>query len=176
MKAPKICITGHPGIGKTTVIKKLFSILQQSNIPVAGFYTEEIRVNQKRQGFKVISLTTQESAILAHVNIQSNMRVSIYGVDIKGFEKLMTKELEQKSKVLLIDEIGKMECFSKLFISMMRKVLDDQNICLIGTIAEKGYGFIQEAKKKVEIKHVTLENRNAMPELLAKKVLEYINS
>src|SRR5690606_6875859 len=111
MKAPKICITGHPGIGKTTVIKKLFSILQQSNIPVAGFYTEEIRVNQKRQGFKVISLTTQESAILAHVNIQSNMRVSIYGVDIKGFEKLMTKELEQKSKVLLIDEIGKMECF-----------------------------------------------------------------
>jgi len=52
----KILITGPPGIGKTTIIKRVIENLQRNGFDVCGFYTEEIRENNKRAGFKIIGL------------------------------------------------------------------------------------------------------------------------
>ena len=41
-----VLITGRPGIGKTTLIKKIISYLNKKEISIEGFYTEEIRENQ----------------------------------------------------------------------------------------------------------------------------------
>ncbi len=49
-----LLLTGVPGIGKTTVIKCLAARL--TGLPIAGFYTEEIREGKSRVGFRLIGL------------------------------------------------------------------------------------------------------------------------
>jgi nucleoside-triphosphatase len=55
-----ILITGNPGVGKTTLIKKLYDKLSQDakyNDLINGFYTEEVRdKSNERIGFDVINL------------------------------------------------------------------------------------------------------------------------
>lgn len=54
-----LLITGMPGCGKTTMIKRLVADLQQtaSAVKLQGFYTEEARNAQnERIGFDVVTL------------------------------------------------------------------------------------------------------------------------
>ena len=70
--AKKLLITGRPGAGKTTLIKKVARMLQPFH-PV-GFYTEEIRAQGQRVGFQLVSLDGQRR-IMSHVDIPSPFRV-----------------------------------------------------------------------------------------------------
>ena len=78
-----LLITGLPGVGKTTLIKKLSEALKSLH-PV-GFYTEEIRERGERKGFEIISLEGKKG-LLSHKEIRSPYKVGQYKVDIKGFE------------------------------------------------------------------------------------------
>jgi nucleoside-triphosphatase THEP1 len=54
-----LLLTGMPGCGKTTMIKKLVAELSKtsSNPKVSGFYTEEARNSENsRVGFDVVTL------------------------------------------------------------------------------------------------------------------------
>ena len=52
--AKNLLLTGPPGCGKTTVIRRLVERL--ANRRVAGFYTHEIRKKGQRVGFEVRGL------------------------------------------------------------------------------------------------------------------------
>ena len=47
----KLFITGDPGCGKTTLVRKVVERLGPS-VPMSGFYTEEVRVEGQRRGFR----------------------------------------------------------------------------------------------------------------------------
>ena len=66
-KSAKILLTGLPGCGKTTAIMEIISQLNPDNL--AGFYTQEIRQNGIRLGFRWIRLDGLEG-ILAHVDFK----------------------------------------------------------------------------------------------------------
>ncbi len=55
----KVLLTGRPGCGKTTLIKR---VVNELAVPAGGFYTEEIRERGERVGFKIITLDGQESS------------------------------------------------------------------------------------------------------------------
>ncbi len=74
----KILITGAPGVGKTTLIKKLSDGL--NNYAIKGFYTQEIREYKKRVGFELKGFKNKETAILSHVKIRSAFRVGKYNI------------------------------------------------------------------------------------------------
>jgi hypothetical protein len=57
--------------------------------------------------------------------------------------------------LIIIDEIGKMECFSELFRHLVEKVLDSDKVVL-ATIALKGGGFIETIKKRDDIQLIEL--------------------
>jgi nucleoside-triphosphatase len=145
-----ILITGIPGIGKTTLIKKIGRELADL-LPV-GFYTEEIRERGIRKGFELINLSGRRE-LLSHVDIRSPYRVSKYGVDIKRFEDFLGSIpfFAQGTEIVIIDEIGKMECFSKRFEQIVRALLDSEKI-FISTVSLKGGGFIAEVKERDDIK------------------------
>ena len=86
MSIINILITGTPGIGKTTLVKKIAAKLQPLH-PV-GFYTGEIREGGERKGFSLTALDGRES-ILSHVDIISPHRVGKYGVDVAGFDEFL---------------------------------------------------------------------------------------
>jgi nucleoside-triphosphatase len=155
-----LLITGLPGVGKTTLIKKLYELLQ--NLHPVGFFTEEIREEGVRKGFELISLNGTRG-ILSHKNIRTPFRVGEYKVDIKSFEDFLgsISFFNTLTRLIIIDEIGKMECFSDQFKKLLEEVLDSEK-WVIGTIASKGSGFIAEIKgrKDVKILEITKKNRD----------------
>ncbi len=170
----KILLTGKPGIGKTTVIKKVLQALDDRAI---GFYTQDYRdKNHKRKGFKIITSEGKE-AVLADVDIKSDYRVGKYGVDIDRFEEvvipLLKKALTSKDKVVVIDEIGKMEFFSKEFRELIEKIMENPDLRVVATISEKDFHPLIKKFKSlpdVELVKVTKENRDVLPQSIILKV------
>ncbi|MCK4856623.1 MAG: AAA family ATPase [candidate division Zixibacteria bacterium] len=157
-----LLITGLPGVGKTTLIRKLAAELQF--LHPAGFYTTEIRESGVRRGFKLISFTG-DRRILSHVDIKGRFRVGKYGVDIAGFENFLeTINIQNPGcGLIIIDEIGKMECLSDRFKSFLETALSADKL-MIATIALKGGGIISEVKQRndVTLFNVTPTNRNSL--------------
>jgi nucleoside-triphosphatase len=50
---PRLLLEGRPGIGKTTVARRLLHLLQEAGVPVGGFTTAELRTGGRREGFLV---------------------------------------------------------------------------------------------------------------------------
>ena len=76
----------------------------------------EIRDRGRRVGFSITTLDGQQG-ILAHIDSRSRIRVGRYGVNIRDIDKIAAPSMrpENDNVVLVVDEIGKMECFSGLF-------------------------------------------------------------
>lgn len=155
-----ILLTGLPGVGKTTIIRRLSEELK--NLHPVGFYTLEIREEGVRKGFELISLDGKK-ALLSHEKIKSSYRVGKYRVDLKGFEDFISsiEFFAPDIEVIIIDEIGKMECFSIKFMDIIKRFLDSEKT-VIATIAFKGSGFIEEIKRRDDIRlfEVTEKNRD----------------
>jgi len=160
-KSAKILLTGLPGCGKTTTVMQIVDNLDPNK--VAGFYTQEIRLNNERKGFCWTSLDGADG-ILAHIDIKGPLRVGKYGVDVAGFEKSVVPILDvEKSgaELFVIDEIGKMECLSEKFVGAVR-LLFASDKSVLATVAQKGGGLIREVKNYPGTKlfNLTRQTRN----------------
>lgn len=153
-----ILITGLPGVGKTTLIKRLCEIFKEFN--PAGFYTSEIRENGFRTGFETVNLNG-DSKIFAHTDLKSRNVVGKYKIDVKGFEKFLDTifSKEKKTGLYFIDEIAKMECKSKKFSRLILELLKSDKL-VVASIAESGTGLIADIKKRNDIKIVELTPHN----------------
>lgn len=163
-----IFITGIPGCGKTSLIKE---ILKELKIPAKGFFTEEIREKEERVGFKIKTLNGKEG-ILAKKGLKSPYRVSKYGVNLKDLEEIGVKEIEEGLKedcLIIVDEIGKMELFSKKFREIILKALDSKNK-ILGTIMFKENPFCDKIKQRKDTKvfYLAKETREKVKEEIKK--------
>jgi nucleoside-triphosphatase len=166
--AKNILITGLPGSGKTTLIRKLADGLREYG-PV-GFFTEEIREHGIRTGFKLTSIDRKRTGVLAHVDIKGPHRVGKYGVDLEGFERFLgTVPLtDPLPRIVIIDEIGRMECLSARFRELVTALFDSP-ATVIATIALKAGGFIEEVKQRQDthLYEISERNRDALLPVIA---------
>ncbi len=153
-----ILLTGVPGCGKTTLIRRLANELK--GLGPVGFFTEEIRLQGQRRGFRLAGLDGSKG-LLAHVDFHGGPRVGRYGVDVARFEDFLNSlKLDQAAAPLVfIDEIGKMECLSEPFVRLVRSLLDSQKT-IVATIALKGGGFIAEVKQRSDVQLIEIDSRN----------------
>lgn len=161
-----LLLTGTPGCGKTTVVRRLAERLR--DLRLNGFYTEELRERGQRVGFEAISLSGRKS-LLAHVQSRSRCRVGRYGVEPDQLEPLVEEELAGSGTVdaYLIDEVGKMELFCPAFVEAVPRLLDGA-IPVVLTVAHKGQGLIAQVKARADVLLVTVteDNRDRLPEEL----------
>jgi len=151
-------LTGQPGTGKTNLVKQAIAGMRGS---AGGFYTEEIRSQGVRQGFRLVTLDGQD-AILAHVDIDSPYRVSKYGVDIDSLDRVGVSALRkaaQQYDLVIIDEIGKMELFSANFRQTVWQIIDSGKRVL-GTIMLSPNPVADAIKRHPRVNLVTVTRAN----------------
>lgn len=158
-----LLIGGAPGIGKTTVLRRVAAGLATGT--VRGFYTEEIREDGARQGFRPVGFD-EKTSVIAHVAFAKKHRVGKYGVDVDAIDDAAALlRPVPAARVYLVDEIGRMECLSKRFVDAMRRLIAG-GVPVVATVGARGGGFIAEVKRmsECELWQITHANREELPE------------
>jgi nucleoside-triphosphatase len=165
-----LLLTGAPGVGKTTLLGRVLAALQEQR--VGGFTTGEVREGGRRVGFRIVPHRGSER-IMAHVERRGSPRVGRYGVDVKAIDEVARESLalDPQVEIYLVDEIGKMECFSQQFVLCMRNLFASEKT-IVATIGRSSGGFIAAARSRpgAELWEVTPSNREA----LVKRVLTWL--
>ncbi len=159
-KHGKYLITGKPGAGKTTAIMKLAREFEGG---AAGFYTAEVRKGNSRMGFEIVSLSSGQKALLAHVDFNSSKRVGKYGVYPESLNPFL-EEIEEVLKkqepgLILVDEIGKMELFSQRFKEVVLNAVNS-SYPLVATIMNRSEPFCDTLKNRPEVRLLELNYEN----------------
>jgi nucleoside-triphosphatase len=169
---PKVLLTGRPGCGKTTVIKRAVRELAR---PAGGFYTEEIRERGMRVGFKLVTLDDKE-AIFAHVDFLAAAgpeRLGKYGLDLSALEAIGVKavhEAVRAKRLVIIDEIGPMEIRSPVFRDAVNEALES-GAPILATITARLLPFTDAIKKRSDVTLIEVrpDNREQLVSELSRR-------
>jgi nucleoside-triphosphatase len=160
--AKNVFIAGAPGIGKTSLISRLYRDL--TPLFIRGFYKETIQEYQVQKGYRLATFDFKE-LILAHIHIVGPDRIGEFGLNIDGFNDLIKNLLtpDPKVELYLIDEIGQMECASQLFCQLILNIINS-DIPLIATLASHNVLEILKIKdrKDIAILNMTYKNRDVL--------------
>ena len=165
---PRLLLEGRPGIGKTTVARRLLPLLQEADVPVAGFTTGELRTSRRREGF-VVEAASGAREVLAHIGLPGPPRVGRYGVDLAALERVVLPALGDPGPggVVVVDELGKMELASAAFCEAIVELLE-RDVAVVATVHLGHHRFTDALKRRPDIRvvRVTDETRDALPEQL----------
>jgi len=160
-----VCLlTGPPRAGKTTLIKQVVADFKGK---ACGFYTEEIRENDERRGFQLVTLDGRK-VTLSHIDFKSPYRVGKYGVNVEGLEEVGVTALlgaQSNCDLMVVDEIGKMEMLSLKFRSAIEDLIA-ANRRVLGTILLHHHMWSDIIKARPEVQMVML-NRNNYSQVLS---------
>jgi nucleoside-triphosphatase len=164
---PKVLLTGRPGCGKTTLIKRVVNELAR---PSGGFYTEEMREASTRVGFKLVTLDGEE-AVFAHVDFKTRQRVGKYGLHLFTLEAVGVKAIREATRtqqLVVIDEIGPMELRSAIFRDAVSEALDS-NVPILATIVARPLPFADLIKERTDVTVIEVrpDNREQLVSELA---------
>jgi nucleoside-triphosphatase len=155
---PVLLLTGQPGTGKTSLVKQAVA---ESAISAGGFYTEEIRKQGIRVGFKLVTLDGRE-AVLSHIDFSKRYRVGKYGVDIDILNEVGVASIRKASRdhdLVVIDEIGRMEMLSADFRDAVREIIGSGKRVL-GTIMRNADPYADDIKRQPQVNLVVLSRDN----------------
>jgi len=155
----KILLTGLPGSGKSTVLMRVVNDLTSKGLRVGGIITPETRVHGRRTGFRIVDLYAGREAVLASSEARTGPQLGRYRVDVDAFEAIALPALDYAEKqcdLVCIDEIGKMEFFSKRFVEKINALFESEK----PMIAVVHRDFVRLYGKYGTLITVTLGNRD----------------
>ncbi len=170
-----LIVTGPPGIGKTTILTKMVGILKLKGFKVGGMLSREIRQNGVRVGFEIQDLGSERHGWLAHVGQQNGPQIGKYRVNLADLDAVGSYAIAnavEKSDIVVIDEIGPMELFSKNFREAIEVALKSLKT-VIAVVHWKAQDELVDKMKKVEeakIFIVTLENRDKLDQIISREI------
>lgn len=120
-----------------------------------------------RKGFKLIDLASRKEEWLASTAIKGLPKVSKYGVNVEGIDKMVDVFLESFSQAdyVFLDELGPMEFYSKKFKEMIEKILSSDKIVIAIVHHRLAQKFKQQGKLFVVEKNVQELKEKILKEL-----------
>jgi nucleoside-triphosphatase len=150
---PRLLLKDRPGIGKTTVARRLVTLLQEADVPVGGFTTGELRTSGRREGF-VVEAVSGAREVFAYVGLPGPPRVGRYGFDLAAFERAALSALGDSGLggVVVVDELGTMEFASAAFRGGRGIVRRD--VAVVVAVQVGHHRFMDALKRRPDIRVV----------------------
>jgi nucleoside-triphosphatase len=157
MQAQKLFVTGPPRSGKSVLVME---VAEELGFRLGGISTPEILEGGERKGFAIKDLKSGRKGILASKALRSPANVGSYGVNLADLDSIGSEALEnacvdKEVDLIVIDEIGKMELFSKRFKEAVMSCLRSNKRVL--AVLHRDY--VKEFKRYGEVLNLTPENR-----------------
>ncbi|MCS7239672.1 MAG: NTPase [Candidatus Bipolaricaulota bacterium] len=147
----KIGITGYPGVGKTTLVKR---VLEAVPLKGGGMITEEIRKCGYRVGFLVRDIATGQEGYLAHLHHCDGPEFGKYRLCLRDLEEVGAAAIEravEEAELIVIDEVGPMELKSPRFISAVEKALASKKHLLITVHRASNHSLAYRVRHEVDL-------------------------
>jgi nucleoside-triphosphatase len=160
----RVAVTGRPGCGKTTLIRRVVEALQ-GRMSIGGIYTEEIREGRARKGFAIVDLSSGRRGILAHTDLGSGPRVGKYRVNLKDIEEIAVPaimEALRTKELLVIDELAPMELASPKFIEAVEAALASEKHLLFAVQQRSAHPLALRVRREFTLFEVTPSNRKGL--------------
>jgi nucleoside-triphosphatase len=144
----RLAITGAPGVGKSTLIRR---VLDRLNCRSGGVLAQEVRLDGKRVGFELQDLATGEVGTLASVD-GDGPRLGRYRVNLRDLERVGAMAVERAAEeagLVVVDEVGPMELFSERFAKAMEAALESDKPTLVVVRARSQHPLARSGKSFV---------------------------
>jgi nucleoside-triphosphatase len=170
----KIFLSGPPGCGKTTIVKGVAGRFPER---VTGFYTEEIRDERgQRTGFDLVSHAGKRRAFARKGGV-CGTRVGKYSVFLEPLEVWGLELLKPSSErpLVILDEVGKMECLSRPFRERVLELVDSR-FPILGSVALRGAGLIRilHERPDIECREISPASRAGLIDRLAREYRQWL--
>lgn len=167
----RIAITGHPRVGKTTLIER---VLDRLPVSAGGMITVETRKCGHRVGFAIRDIATGETGVLAHMHHRKGPKVGRYTVDLESIRNTGIGAIDRaiaSSDLVVIDEIGPMELACPEFVPAVERALASDKPLLISTHANADCPIAHRVRQELELFRVKLGNRDRLVDEIVSHIL-----
>lgn len=167
-------LTGRPGVGKTTIVNRVYEHYSKNGFKIEGLTTREVREGSARTGFMIADLASGQEGWLAKKEIGTGPRVGSYVVVSHDLERIGVAALERSmsgpADLVIVDEIGPMEMTSTLFRSNISKILNGNKAVVATVKFGSRYPEVESIRQKSLHWEITKENRESIYRRLIRQV------
>jgi len=171
-----VFLTGVPGVGKSTLVRKVAEMIQQRSVKVGGMTSGDLRSGTARVGFEIRNLLTGETGVLAHVSQATGPRIGGYRVRSEDLDRIGAGAILSAIKgadLILVDEVGPMELTSVRFKDAVEAALASGK-SVLGTVHRNAQDpLIRRIKStpSIEVIEITHENRDSLADDLVERFM-----
>jgi nucleoside-triphosphatase len=166
MMTSNLFLTGRIKCGKSTLIKQEITPYLDD---VGGYFVQRLFCSGENCGFKMLEIANREDYVLEkEINsIHEEKDLVVYLSDdgqwdfsVKTFEEtgadILERAINSEKKLVLMDELGKVEQHAPRFRSMVKKLLDSP-VAVLGVIKKKENPFLNAVRERDDLFLIDLD-------------------
>jgi nucleoside-triphosphatase len=164
--APRIAVTGSPGVGKSTIVAR---VIQTRKGSVGGVLARDRRYKDRRTGFELLDILTGDVGILAD-ETGSGPQLGKYRVHPDDLDNIGAHAIESalKCDLIVVDEVGPMELSSRRFVSAVENAIASDRPMLVVLHEWSNHRLAKKIRSTFKVIVVTRENRETIGEEISK--------